>query len=160
MDGVDDAAEFAEVKSSMETIGISGDVQNQLWRILAAILWLGNIEFIDDSPARVKDQSALEWAAYLLQVIIIFISLFFLFLYEMNPFPPPLFFSFLFSSFLFFSKVSTQVLEICLTHKFLQSGSARATTYQSPQNAYQSVGIRDALAKVSLFWEMGRVNEE
>ena len=53
--------------------------------------------------------------------------------------------------------MSTQVLEICLTHKFLQSGSARATTYQSPQNAHQSVGIRDALAKViiSFFWGEG-----
>ena len=51
-----------------ETIGISRDIQTQLWRILSAILWLGNVEFIDESPARVKDQSALEWAAYLLQV--------------------------------------------------------------------------------------------
>ena len=45
VDGVDDAKEFAEVRHAMDVIGITKNEQYEIFRLLAAILWMGNIEF-------------------------------------------------------------------------------------------------------------------
>lgn len=44
----------------MDVIGISKDEQMQIWRMLAAILILGNIEFVPDDKdnAQVKDKNS------------------------------------------------------------------------------------------------------
>jgi myosin-1 len=110
VEGVDDRSEFEEVKKAMQTVGITGNDQANIWKILAAILWLGQIRFTGNAPAHVQDKGPLDYAAYLLQI-------------------------------------APEILEQALNHKRIQSGSARATQYQVPQNADQSDAIRDALGK-------------
>lgn len=44
IDGVDDAEEFRATRQSLSRIGVSEDQQSQLWRILAALLQMGNIK--------------------------------------------------------------------------------------------------------------------
>ncbi|QIW98515.1 hypothetical protein AMS68_004033 [Peltaster fructicola] len=44
IDGVDDAKDFAETRASLTRLGVSPDVQSTLWRILAALLHIGNIK--------------------------------------------------------------------------------------------------------------------
>nr|CCA14463.1 myosinlike protein putative [Albugo laibachii Nc14] len=46
-DGVDDADEFHRVESSMEAIGMGKSDQLWIWKVLACILHLGNIDFQD-----------------------------------------------------------------------------------------------------------------
>ncbi|XP_042463506.1 myosin-6-like isoform X1 [Zingiber officinale] len=47
LDGVDDSKEYEETKKAMDIIGISFDEQDAIFRVVAAILHLGNIEFTD-----------------------------------------------------------------------------------------------------------------
>ena len=44
IDGVDDAEEFRATRQSLSRIGVSEHQQSQLWRILAALLHIGNIK--------------------------------------------------------------------------------------------------------------------
>ncbi|RMZ86153.1 hypothetical protein DV737_g200, partial [Chaetothyriales sp. CBS 132003] len=44
LDGVDDAAEFAGTRRSLTTIGVAPEVQTEIWRVLAALLHLGNVK--------------------------------------------------------------------------------------------------------------------
>lgn len=44
IEGVDDAKDFNEIKQSLDKLGVSQDVQSSLWRILAALLHIGNIK--------------------------------------------------------------------------------------------------------------------
>lgn len=54
----------------MQVIGLSADEQNSIFRILATILWLGNVEFVegDDGNAAVADPGVTDFAAYLMEV--------------------------------------------------------------------------------------------
>ncbi|KAK4408185.1 Myosin-6 [Sesamum angolense] len=57
LDGVDDAKEYAATRKAMDTVGISSEEQDAIFRVIAAILHLGNIEFakakeIDSSMPR------------------------------------------------------------------------------------------------------------
>ena len=52
----------------MNTVGISSQDQKEIFRVLAGILWLGNIRFQGGAPAQVVDKGPLDYAAYLLQV--------------------------------------------------------------------------------------------
>ncbi|KIX94222.1 uncharacterized protein Z520_09932 [Fonsecaea multimorphosa CBS 102226] len=44
IDGVDDAAEFAATRKSLTTINVSGPTQKEIFRVLAALLHIGNIK--------------------------------------------------------------------------------------------------------------------
>lgn len=44
----DDTSMFAKTKESLDKIGISEQVQTSIWRVLLAVLSLGNIEFVTD----------------------------------------------------------------------------------------------------------------
>ncbi|KAI1751828.1 P-loop containing nucleoside triphosphate hydrolase protein [Xylaria castorea] len=70
VDGIDDLAEFRDTLEAMKIIGLSQAEQDEVFRMLAAILWAGNIQFIedDDGYAVVKDQSVVDFLAYLLEV--------------------------------------------------------------------------------------------
>ncbi|XP_029126576.1 myosin-7 [Cajanus cajan] len=46
LDGVDDSKEYIATKRAMEVVGISSDEQDAIFRIVAAVLHLGNIEFV------------------------------------------------------------------------------------------------------------------
>ncbi|XP_057807584.1 myosin-12 isoform X2 [Salvia miltiorrhiza] len=70
---VDDAREYLETRNAMDIVGISQDEQEAIFRVVAAILHLGNIEFVKgsevDSSKLKNDKSLyhLQTAAELLQ---------------------------------------------------------------------------------------------
>jgi myosin-5 len=72
LDGVDDASEYLETRRAMDVVGISNEEQEAIFRVVAAILHLGNIDFgkgeeIDSSVIKDKDsRSHLNMAAELL----------------------------------------------------------------------------------------------
>lgn len=70
VDGIDDLAEFQDTLNAMKIIGLSQAEQDEIFRILAAILWTGNIHFVEDKDgyAAVADQSVVDFLAYLLEV--------------------------------------------------------------------------------------------
>lgn len=70
VDGIDDLAEFRDTLEAMKIIGLSQAEQDDVFRMLAAILWAGNITFVegDDTFAQVADQSVVDFLAYLLEV--------------------------------------------------------------------------------------------
>ncbi|GLI78260.1 class II myosin [Penicillium ochrochloron] len=68
--GIDDVAEFKDTLDAMKMIGMSEAEQDNVFRMLAAILWIGNIQFTEDdsSNASITDQSVVDFVAYLLEV--------------------------------------------------------------------------------------------
>jgi myosin-1 len=70
VDGIDDLAEFEDTLGAMKIIGLSQQEQDNIFRVLSAILWTGNLVFRegDDGYAAVSDQSVVEFLAYLLEV--------------------------------------------------------------------------------------------
>ena len=68
--GIDDAADFKETLDAMKIIGVTKPEQDNIFRMLAAILWTGNISFRenDQGGVDVADQSVVEFLAYLLEV--------------------------------------------------------------------------------------------
>ncbi|XP_051120458.1 myosin-6-like [Andrographis paniculata] len=51
LDGVDDAKEYKLTRQAMDTVGISSEEQDAIFRVIAAILHLGNIEFVKGKEA-------------------------------------------------------------------------------------------------------------
>lgn len=70
VDGVDDAADYQEVRGAMDVIGITKQEQEDIFRIVAAVLHLGNISFVEDHTgnAAIADATTLSYATSLLQV--------------------------------------------------------------------------------------------
>ena len=70
VNGIDDTAEFRDTINAMSVIGMSKQEQDEIFRMLAAILWIGNISFGEDDQgnAAVRDQSVIDFVAYLLEV--------------------------------------------------------------------------------------------
>lgn len=70
VDGIDDIADYAETLEAMRVIGLSQAEQDEIFRMLAAVLWTGNIGFREDKDgnAEVTDQSVVDFLAYLLEV--------------------------------------------------------------------------------------------
>jgi len=68
--GIDDHAEFEETLNAMRVIGMSQAEQDDVFRMLAAILWIGNISFVenDEGNSAIADQSVIDFVAYLLEV--------------------------------------------------------------------------------------------
>ncbi|KAF2001152.1 hypothetical protein P154DRAFT_433440 [Amniculicola lignicola CBS 123094] len=68
--GIDDHAEFKDTLNAMKIIGLSQAEQDNIFRMLAAILWLGNVSFHEDDSgnAAITDQSVVDFVAYLLEV--------------------------------------------------------------------------------------------
>ncbi|WOL18254.1 myosin-8-like isoform X1 [Canna indica] len=62
LDGIDDSKEYLETKKAMDIIGITTDEQDAIFRVVAAILHLGNIEFVDGDEidsSQPKDEKSL-----------------------------------------------------------------------------------------------------
>ncbi|KAK4488660.1 hypothetical protein RD792_004431 [Penstemon davidsonii] len=58
---VDDAREYLETRNAMDIVGISQDEQEAIFRVVAAILHLGNVEFVKGSEvdsSKLKDDKA------------------------------------------------------------------------------------------------------
>ncbi|KAH8679896.1 myosin-1 [Tricladium varicosporioides] len=70
VDGIDDEAEFKDTLNAMKVIGLAQSEQDEIFRMLAAVLWTGNIQFAEDKDgyATVTDQSVVDFLAYLLEV--------------------------------------------------------------------------------------------
>jgi myosin I len=70
VDGIDDLADFQDTLNAMQIIGLKQAEQDQIFRMLAAVLWTGNIQFHEDQSgwAEVSDKSVVDFLAYLLEV--------------------------------------------------------------------------------------------
>ena len=70
MPGIDDRADFAAALEAMRTIGMSEDEQTSLFRVLASILWLGNVCFVENAQgdAEIANPDVTQFCAYLLDV--------------------------------------------------------------------------------------------
>ncbi|PSN63452.1 hypothetical protein BS50DRAFT_679717 [Corynespora cassiicola Philippines] len=68
--GIDDHAEFNDTVNAMKVIGLPQSEQDNVFRMLAAILWLGNVTFQEDDNgnAAIADSSVVDFVAYLLEV--------------------------------------------------------------------------------------------
>jgi len=66
---IDDVADFKEMTTAMKVIGITEQEQNQVFTVIGAILWLGNIDFKDASDkANVVDRDSLSFVASLMGI--------------------------------------------------------------------------------------------
>jgi myosin-1 len=67
---MDDAADFKDTMEAMRITGLTQGEQDNIFRMLAAILWLGNVQFVEDdhTNASITDQSVVDFVAYLLEV--------------------------------------------------------------------------------------------
>ena len=54
----------------MQIIGLNDYEQGEIFRVLAAILWLGNVQYeeMDDGNAKISDTAVTDFVAYLLEV--------------------------------------------------------------------------------------------
>ncbi|KAI4217326.1 MAG: hypothetical protein LQ351_000635 [Letrouitia transgressa] len=70
VNGIDDVNDFKDTLNAMKIIGLSQAEQDDIFRMLATILWLGNISFVEDDSgnATIVDQSVVDFVAYLLEV--------------------------------------------------------------------------------------------
>ncbi|MBN3315575.1 MYO1F protein, partial [Atractosteus spatula] len=69
VDGTNDSKDFQETMEAMQVIGISPNNQNQVLQIVAGILHLGNISFIEaGNYGQVESQDLLAFPAYLLGI--------------------------------------------------------------------------------------------
>lgn len=69
VENMDDAQEFRDVKSAMDVIGITKQEQENIFSLVAGILWLGNVQFKDQGgKTAVVSVDVLRFAAHLLGV--------------------------------------------------------------------------------------------
>uniref|UniRef100_A0A672JRR8 Osteoclast-stimulating factor 1 n=1 Tax=Salarias fasciatus TaxID=181472 RepID=A0A672JRR8_SALFA len=69
VDGTNDSKDFHETMEAMQVIGIPGDIQGQVLQIVAGILHLGNISFIEaGNYGQVESTDLLAFPAYLLGI--------------------------------------------------------------------------------------------
>lgn len=69
-DGIDDGKDFSETLRAMQVIGLTQPEQDNIFRMLATILWIGNISFVEDESgnATIRDEGVTNFVAYLLEV--------------------------------------------------------------------------------------------
>lgn len=69
VDGVNDSKDFSDTLNAMKIIGLSAEEQDLIFRMLASILWIGNISFVEDEQgnAAIRDESVTNFVAYLLE---------------------------------------------------------------------------------------------
>lgn len=69
VDGIDDHKDFQDTIKAMEVIGLRSQEQDQIFRMLALILWIGNISFVEDDQgnAAIRDETVTNFVAYLLE---------------------------------------------------------------------------------------------
>ncbi|KXN67518.1 hypothetical protein CONCODRAFT_82259 [Conidiobolus coronatus NRRL 28638] len=69
VDGIDDVKDYHDTLESMNVIGLSQDEQIGIHRVLALILWVGNVQFTeaDNNSSFVTDADVTDFIAYLLE---------------------------------------------------------------------------------------------
>uniref|UniRef100_A0A0N5B614 Myosin motor domain-containing protein n=1 Tax=Strongyloides papillosus TaxID=174720 RepID=A0A0N5B614_STREA len=70
IDGVDDEKEFHETLDALTRLGISDELKHNIFKLLAAILIMGNIDYVEisENVAQVTDDNSLNICASLLSV--------------------------------------------------------------------------------------------
>ncbi|KAF9990905.1 class II myosin [Mortierella antarctica] len=70
VDGIDDVHDFSETLQAMRVIGLEQHEQDEIFRMLAIILWLGNVQFSenDEGYAQITDNDVIAFVAYLMEV--------------------------------------------------------------------------------------------
>ncbi|THH21199.1 hypothetical protein EW146_g278 [Bondarzewia mesenterica] len=70
VEGINDAHDFAETINAMQIVGLSGQEQSEIFRMIAIILWLGNVQYeeMDDGNSAISDTSVTDFIAYLMEV--------------------------------------------------------------------------------------------
>ncbi|KAI5780653.1 myosin IC heavy chain [Peziza echinospora] len=66
--GIDDIAEYADTLKAMNVIGLSQLEQDEIFKMLAIILWLGNVVFTEDEHGNgaISDPGVADFIAYLM----------------------------------------------------------------------------------------------
>lgn len=59
-----------EIQKAMQVIGLAPHEQSEIFRMLAIILWLGNVQFSekDDGNSQIMDTNVTDFVAYLMEV--------------------------------------------------------------------------------------------
>ncbi|KAG6813218.1 class II myosin [Tricholoma furcatifolium] len=67
---IDDTKDYADTLKAMGVIGLSQEEQTEIFRMLAIILWLGNVQFVeqDDGNSTIADTGVTDFVAYLMGV--------------------------------------------------------------------------------------------
>ncbi|KAF9420297.1 class II myosin [Podila epigama] len=70
VDGIDDVHDFSETIEAMRVIGLTQQEQDEIFRMLAIILWLGNVQFSenDEGYAQITDNDVIAFIAYIMEV--------------------------------------------------------------------------------------------
>lgn len=70
VNGINDAEDFKETIHAMDVMGITKPEQAEIFKLLMAILYLGNVTFSEDDKesSHVKDQQVVDIVGYLLQI--------------------------------------------------------------------------------------------
>lgn len=65
---INDQNDFKETQRAMDIVGLTKDEQNSIFRVLATILWLGNVQFQegDDGNAVIADPGVTDFVGYLM----------------------------------------------------------------------------------------------
>ncbi|KAJ7193312.1 myosin-1 [Mycena pura] len=66
---IDDVEDYQETIKAMQVIGLSAHEQNEIFRMLSIILWLGNVQFneMDDGNSTIGDTGVTDFVAYLME---------------------------------------------------------------------------------------------
>lgn len=67
---INDSNDYADTLNAMRIIGLSDQEQNEIFRMLAVILWLGNVDFqeMDDGNSVISDTAITDFIAHLIEV--------------------------------------------------------------------------------------------
>ncbi|KAF8215889.1 microfilament motor [Mycena galopus ATCC 62051] len=67
--GIDDVEDYHETIKAMQVIGLGPDEQTEIWRMLAIVLWLGNVQFneMDDGNSAIADSGVTDFVGYLME---------------------------------------------------------------------------------------------
>ena len=68
--GIDDTHDFQETLQAMNVIGLTTQEQEEIFRMLAIILWLGNVQYdeMDDGNSKISDTGVTDFIGYLMDV--------------------------------------------------------------------------------------------
>lgn len=67
---INDSNDYATTLNAMRIIGLSNQEQNEIFRMIAVILWLGNVDFqeMDDGNSTIFDTAVTDFIAHLIEV--------------------------------------------------------------------------------------------
>ncbi|EGO04268.1 hypothetical protein SERLA73DRAFT_118504 [Serpula lacrymans var. lacrymans S7.3] len=67
---MDDIQDYSHTIHAMQVIGLNAQEQNEIFRILAIILWLGNIQFVEmeDGNSSIADTGVTDFVGYIMAV--------------------------------------------------------------------------------------------